>query len=817
MKIAIVAPSPVPFAPGGAEAVWVGLHRELHLSTPHDVELVKIPIRETALPEVMAAYEAFSRLDLSHFDLVISGKYPAWMVTHPRHVVYMLHPLRGLYDSYDLFGQPEYETSNRPSVRRLLSAVARLAAGLPVAELFESWRATLADIGTDAPELRFPGPLARTMVHGLDRQALRPGAVSRHLAISQTVARRTSYFPPEATVSVVHPPSDLLGLHEEPGRYFFTASRHDAAKRLDLLVEGMKRYRGELPLLIAGTGPETARLQQLATDEPRIQWVGRLEPDELVSHYARAVGVAFVPFDEDLGLITHEALASGKPVLTTTDSGGPLEFVVPGSNGVVVEPDAESLGRGLAELERLAAQPHVADAARRSVSRNTWGRVVRELLRPEGTGLLGRSTGRPRLVVTSTFPIWPPRGGGQIRAYHLYGALCDKFDIEILCLGTPTVQASVRQLRPGFVERVIPRSAEHQAAETAVTIEVGMPVSDIVAGQLVTRTPAYLDALAKALRGAAGVVLADPFLHPAVQLQGTRVPVVYDAYNCELVLKSQLLPDTPVGDRLRQQVHAVEEAACAEAVQVWTVSDEDRENLQTFYGTPQDRFLPVPNGVDLDAVPFTALDQRHTRRDRWLTSMRDGGNLPGVTSLALFLGSWHLPNNEAAEEILQLAPGLPTTGFLLVGSHCGALLGLHVPPNVLLLGEVSDAVKRVLLASVDLALAPLKSGSGTNLKVVEYLAAGAPVVTTLIGLRGLAVEPAHVRVATVSAFAEAIRAELADAKGARSRTAAARRAVEQTYDWGAIGRRVLPSLVAVLDVPEHGHRREDRLKPPIRA
>ncbi|MBU4335315.1 MAG: glycosyltransferase, partial [Actinobacteria bacterium] len=83
MRVAIVAPSPVPFAPGGAETLWSGLYRELDERTEHDVELLKIPIREQTLAEVMAAYQTFASLDLSQFDLLVTGKYPAWMVRHP--------------------------------------------------------------------------------------------------------------------------------------------------------------------------------------------------------------------------------------------------------------------------------------------------------------------------------------------------------------------------------------------------------------------------------------------------------------------------------------------------------------------------------------------------------------------------------------------------------------------------------------------------------------------------------------------------------------------------------------------------------------
>ena len=527
-----MAPSPIPFGPGGAESVWAGLYYELLTASSHDVELIKVPVRETTLPEVMAAYESFTSLDLSHFDMVITGKYPAWMVSHPRHVVYMLHPLRGLYDSYRLFALPLVETSLEPLIRRLIVRAASLHADA-MPNFFHAWRTALDTLGPEHPALSFPGPLARTLVHAMDRVALRPGAVSRYLAISKTVAERTDYFPAGVPVQVVHPPSDLAGLHELPGEYFFTASRHDAPKRLDLLLEGMRHYSGDRRLVIAGTGPETERLRDMAARDPRVELVGRVSQAQLVDHYARAVGVPFIPLDEDLGLITFEAMRAGKPVLTACDSGGPTEFVIPGVNGVVVSPTPAGIGEGLGQLERLGASPRVAEAARRAVQGTTWSRVVEELVcAPTPERVLGvAGSGRPRLVVTSTFPIWPPRNGGQMRAYHLYGALTDSFDIELICLAPPSAPPSTHEIRPGMVERVIPRTEAHDAEELAITREVGLPVTDIVAGRLIRFTPDYLRALNSALRGAAGVILADPFMCPVVSAVNTGVPLVYDVHH----------------------------------------------------------------------------------------------------------------------------------------------------------------------------------------------------------------------------------------------------------------------------------------------
>ena len=163
MRVAIVAPSPVPFAPGGAETLWSGLYRELDERTEHDVELLKIPIREQTLAEVMAAYQTFASLDLSQFDLLVTGKYPAWMVRHPRHVVYLLHPLRGLYDAYGLFGMPLTVEYAEPQVRRLLEVSRRLERD-GAEKLFLAWDEAYTALGPDLLTAAVSVPDARRSI-----------------------------------------------------------------------------------------------------------------------------------------------------------------------------------------------------------------------------------------------------------------------------------------------------------------------------------------------------------------------------------------------------------------------------------------------------------------------------------------------------------------------------------------------------------------------------------------------------------------------------------------------------------------------------
>jgi glycosyltransferase involved in cell wall biosynthesis len=344
MKIAIVAPSPVPFVIGGAENLWWGLLNEINQHTPHQAELIKLPSPERNFAELIASYRHFSQLDLDHFDLVISTKYPAWMVRHDRHICYMQHRLRGLYDTYHLMSLPDGYSAQHPGVlacQQMMRHPDARRAMLP--EFFDQLATLLADPSVPAEILDFPGPFIREVIHFLDGIALTPNAIRRFSAISGTVAGRQNYFPATAQVQIVNHPSNLSGFHCAGDDYLFTASRLDGAKRLKLLIEAMHLVKADIRLKIAGSGPDEELLKQLASDDPRIEFLGFVNDCALVDLYADALAVPYLPYQEDYGLVTIEAMMSGKPVLTVTDAGGPTEIVVDGTTGFIVPPSAAAL------------------------------------------------------------------------------------------------------------------------------------------------------------------------------------------------------------------------------------------------------------------------------------------------------------------------------------------------------------------------------------------------------------------------------------------------------------------------------------------
>lgn len=836
----MVAPRSEPPTVGGAERAWTGLVGALG-AAGHDAELVTRPVAEGSFAGLAAGYRTFAALDLSGHDLVISSKYPAWIAPHPRHVLWMFHPLRGLYDTYHVFRAPLDPGRVAAPTQALLDLVAGPARRDRVTEVLDAVDAAVGELGADHDDLRLPGPTSRLVVHWLDRVALAPGAIARHAALSRTVAVRADYLPPGVGAHIAHAPSDVpipaaartpagapiaprtpaaasARVDDRPRTHLFTTSRLDGPKRIDLILGAMAHVPGEVPLLVAGTGPDEARLRALAAHDPRIEFLGRVSDDELGRLYAEAIAVPFVPDDEDYGLVTVEAMAAGTPVVTVTDSGGPTEVIRHGVDGLIVAPTPEAVGAALAELVTDPARAReVGELARRRAARISWPAALRAILGdladdpgPRTGDRIGHAPGRsdhhpagverprPKVVVLTTFRVADRGHGGQLRSFHLYGALGRHADVEIVSLADGG-DAGSTELAPGLVETAVPVSDAQRAAAEQLSLAAGLPVSDLAAGRDIELTPAYLRALRAAARTADVVILAEPYLHPALAAAGVDLPFVYDAFNVEADLKGDVLPPTRAGRAVLDQVSDLEARVCAAAAAITACSRDDAHALAAAGGRSSRVATVVPNGTDVRAHPMPDPETRRRRGARWLERYRSLEPRPSrLEAIAVFLGSWHPPNLDAAEAVLRAAPSVPEVLFVLGGRHGAAFEGRPLPGNVVFTGVLPPSAKDALLSAAHVALNPVRLGSGTNLKVIEYLAAGIPVASSSFGVRGLEVtDGVHAVIGDdVRATVESV---LADPDAAADRARAGRALVEESYDWAALGERLWAVVAGVID------------------
>jgi glycosyltransferase involved in cell wall biosynthesis len=339
MRIAVCRPQ-VPFVYGGAEVMADQLVTELR-ARGHEAETVSIPFKWYPGSRVLDQAFLWRLVDLDEadgrpIDRVIATKFPAYCVRHPNKVVWVLHQFRQAYD-FDRTDLGQFSES--PEDRATIRAVERL-----------------------------------------DRVAL--GEARKVFATSRNVADRLERSLGIEAELLPHPPQHLRYRTAEPEDFVLSVNRLDRAKRIDLLIDAAKSDP-RLRIVITGEGPDRARLEQLASGlNGQVEFTGRVDDERLADLYARCLAVFYAPDDEDFGMVPYEAFLSGKPVVTTTDAGGPLEIVRDRETGLVVAPDPAEIATACSVLARDVDEARAWGRAGKAVAeRVTWDACVDALLR----------------------------------------------------------------------------------------------------------------------------------------------------------------------------------------------------------------------------------------------------------------------------------------------------------------------------------------------------------------------------------------------------------------------------------------------------
>jgi glycosyltransferase involved in cell wall biosynthesis len=338
----VVAEARVPFVRDGAELHAQSLVAHLR-GHGHDAESVTLPF-DGRKAELLDQACAWRMLNLSSsnarpIDLLIATRFPTWFARHPRKVVWLIHQHRA---AYDLFGTPYSDFTDSEADTRLRERIAALDS-----QMFAECKRIVTNARNTADRLQgFNGITASPLYH--------PPPLAGRL--------RNGVY----------------------GDYLLVVARLEPLKRIELVIRAMAEVSSPVRLVVVGEGSQRAALEREVADagvSNRVSFVGALWGEPVADLYAGALGVAYTPFDEDYGYVTLEAFLSAKPVVSTTDSGGPLEFVRDGANGFVCEPNPAAIA---AAIQRLADDRALAERlgrAGQSVAQAiTWDGVIEHLL-----------------------------------------------------------------------------------------------------------------------------------------------------------------------------------------------------------------------------------------------------------------------------------------------------------------------------------------------------------------------------------------------------------------------------------------------------
>jgi glycosyltransferase involved in cell wall biosynthesis len=341
----LICTTQVPFTRGGAESHVEGLKCAL-VEAGYNAEIVALPFKWYPPNEIMQGALAWRLLDLSEangkqVDLVIGMKFPAYLVEHPRKVLWIMHQYRA---AYNLWGTPFDDLSPYPD-----------------------------------------GARVREWIRRADNRFI-PEA-KKVFANSKTVADRLRRFNNIESEPLYHPPPRAEQLHSgEQGDYIFYPSRLEPQKRQKLLIEAMHFVKSPVKIVLAGGASDPKTCQSLIRKHgvgERVSLSGFVSEQEIIDLYAHALGVCYLPFDEDYGYVTLEGMLSGKPVVVAADGGGAAEFIEHEREGLIVAPEPKAIAESLQVhyTDRLRARA-MGDRGREKIQalNLSWNNVVESLI-----------------------------------------------------------------------------------------------------------------------------------------------------------------------------------------------------------------------------------------------------------------------------------------------------------------------------------------------------------------------------------------------------------------------------------------------------
>ena len=344
----LICTSQVPFVSGGAELHVANLKHAL-IEAGHEADVVALPFKWYPPREIIRSSLAWRMLDVTEangkpVDMVIGMKFPAYLVEHPRKVLWVIHQYRSAYDM----------------------------------------------AGTDYDDLHnyANGAETRMFVKQADEKFI-PRALKVY-ANSQNVAARMLRFNNIQSEPLYHPPprAELLSTGAQ-GDHIFYPSRLEPQKRQDVLIAAARYLKSDAKIVLAGGGRHLDHYKSLINSDrqirQRVEMRGFVPEDEMLKLYRDALAVCYLPWDEDYGYVSLEAMYAGKPLIVARDGGGATEFIEDGSEGLLVEPTPQDVARAIDELylDRQRAKQMGERGREKVLAMNlSWQNVVEKLTRP---------------------------------------------------------------------------------------------------------------------------------------------------------------------------------------------------------------------------------------------------------------------------------------------------------------------------------------------------------------------------------------------------------------------------------------------------
>ena len=383
---------------------------------------------------------------------------------------------------------------------------------------------------------------------------------------------------------------------------------------------------------------------------------------------------------------------------------------------------------------------------------------------------------------------WPTSSGGKTRQFHLLRALAHAgHRITLLVQSKTELDDAARQALEPLLEQliVLPRRSLRSPTTLLAVMASPLPMLASINGYAPKLSRCFVDLLSQSW-DVVQIEHSYSFQPYEQALRQAAAPFILTEHNVESALGGAIYDRFPTWLRPlvwidQWRYRRWERHVMCLAAQVVAVTEADARMLGNMTG----RDVPVVvNGVDC-------------ARYAQVSPTYDSERL-------LFIGNYEYPPNVDAVEwtmdevmprVWQARPGARIT---IAGNALPAEWRQRWPDERI---EWHDFVPdlRDLQAQAAVFLAPLRTGGGSKLKVLEAMAAGLAVVTTAQGVSGLAVTAGieYDGGENAEALAVAVLGQLSDPAAAAQMGRAGRTYVDRAHDWSVAAQQLLAVYEAI--------------------
>ncbi|MFN6563609.1 MAG: glycosyltransferase family 4 protein [Nostoc sp. ChiSLP01] len=342
------------------------------------------------------------------------------------------------------------------------------------------------------------------------------------------------------------------------------------------------------------------------------------------------------------------------------------------------------------------------------------------------------------LMVSSTFPYPPTRGGTQVRTFYLLKYLACYHNVTLVTQREPSVTDAELVALRDCVGHLVVFDRPQEPTKTARKLKKihrfgkfllsGTPPSVLNRYSLEMQT--WVNNWVEA--GKSDVITCEHsvneiYVQPHFQKQLKTIVNIHSSVYA--TCRNQLatgISENKIRDKINLPLlRRYEQNYCAKFSEIVVTTEEDKLQIQQF--NPNTKITVIPNGVDLVSFPNRTSDPGGHR----LIFIGAMDNLANIDAVCFF-------SNEVLPEIQKK---YPDTTFDIVGSYpTPEVLALGKKPGINVTGRVPSMVEYLHKATI--CVVAMRTGFGIKNKTLEAMAAGVPVVGSDRGLEGLAVDGA---------------------------------------------------------------------------